>query len=151
MAQTTTSPSRSPCPELLARLRVAVRHGRAIAAVVDDNSIEVGSLQIDVAAHEAMVDGHALLLPRKEFALLVLFARNAGKVLTHRTVVTQVWGGGDEHNTQPMRTHIALLRKKLTHYAGTPLLVTEPGVGYRLIDTREAEAADMGNQSAAAI
>src|SRR6202022_803680 len=79
-------------PELLARVRVAVRHRRALAAIVDHQYIEVGSLRIDVAGHTATIEGEELELRRKLFALLVVLARNAGSVMTHRTLVDQVWG-----------------------------------------------------------
>ncbi len=120
-------------PELLARVRVAVRHRRALAAIVDHQYIEVGSLRIDVAGHTATIEGEELELRRKLFALLVVLARNAGSVMTHRTLVEQVWGSGSESNTQPLRTHITVLRKKLGNRPGTPRLVTEAGVGYRLL------------------
>jgi len=120
-------------PELFARLRVATRHRRALAAIVDQHQIEVGSLRIDIAAHVATLAGVELELPRKEFALLVLLARNAGSVMTHRTLVTHVWGIGDEHNTQALRTHITKLRKKLGTAPDAPILRTEAAIGYRLL------------------
>jgi two-component system, OmpR family, KDP operon response regulator KdpE len=120
-------------PELLARVRVAARHRRALAAIVDHQYIEVGSLRIDVAGHTATIEGEELELRRKLFALLVLLARNAGSVMTHRTLVEQIWGSGSESNTQPLRTHVTMLRKKLGSRPGTPRLVTEAGIGYRLL------------------
>jgi two-component system KDP operon response regulator KdpE len=120
-------------PELLARVRVAARHRRALGAIVDHHQIEVGALRIDVAAHVATLGGEELDLPRKEFALLVLLARNAGSVMTHRTLVTQVWGSGDESNTQALRTHITKLRKKLATAPRAPVLRTEAAIGYRLL------------------
>src|SRR5262245_33787663 len=73
-------------PELLARVRVAVRHRRAIGQVVDPEHLVVGPLQIDVGAHAATVGAAALHCTPQEFSLLLLLARNAGKVLTHRTL-----------------------------------------------------------------
>ena len=64
-------------------------------------------------------------------ALLLLLARNAGKVLTHRTILDQVWGPAQAMDT--LRTHVSLLRRKLGEGPGVPRLVTEPGVGYRLL------------------
>ena len=120
-------------PDLLARVRVAARHRRALAAVVDHHYLEVGSLRIDVAAHVAVLDDEELELSPKAFALLVLLARNVGSVMTHRALVAQVWGSSSESNTQPLRTHVKLLRQKLGDRAGAPRLVSEAGVGYRLI------------------
>jgi two-component system KDP operon response regulator KdpE len=120
-------------PELLARVRVAARHRRALAAVVDHQYIEVGTLRIDIAAHVATLAGDELELTRKEFVLLVLLARNAGSVLTHRTLVSQVWGDSSASNTQTLRTHITKLRKKLGTTPGAPMLLTEAAIGYRLL------------------
>jgi two-component system KDP operon response regulator KdpE len=120
-------------PELLARLRVAVRHRRALAALVHEDELDVGTLHVDVAAHDAWIDGTHLDLARKEFALLTLLARNAGKVMTHGSLLEQVWGQRDSTDTQRLRTHIALLRKKLGEGPGRPRLVSEAGVGYRLL------------------
>ena len=76
-------------PELLARVRVAARHRKALAGLIDDDTIEVGSLRLDVAAHDAWLDGvHVDLTPR-QFALLTLLARNTGRVLTHRTLLRE--------------------------------------------------------------
>jgi len=121
-------------PELLARVRVAVRHRRALSAVVDADFLEVGDLRIDVAAHEARFGDEAVHLPRKEFALLVLLARNAGRVLTHATLLRHVWPDrqGDD-DTQVLRTHITVLRKKLGRAERRPRIVSEPGVGYRMV------------------
>ena len=121
-------------PELLARVRVAVRHRRALSAVVDADLLLVGDLRIDVAAHEAWLGEDEIHLPRKEFALLALLARNAGRVLTHATLLRQVWPErqGDD-DTQVLRTHVTVLRRKLGLGPLRPRIVSEPGVGYRLV------------------
>jgi two-component system, OmpR family, KDP operon response regulator KdpE len=118
-------------PELLARVRVALRHRRALASIIDDDVVAVGSLRIDTAGHVALLQDETLELRPKEFALLSLLARNAGKVLTHRVLLDQVWGPGQAMDT--LRTHISHLRRKLAGQPGAPTLVTEPGVGYRLL------------------
>ena len=123
-------------PELLARVRVALRHRRALASVVDDGPVWVGSLVIDRGDHVAAVDGRPLDLRPKEFALLLLLVRNAGKVLTHRTILDQVWG--PEQALDTLRTHVSQLRRKLAR-PPVPTLVTEPGVGYRLLDDPDAD------------
>jgi two-component system, OmpR family, KDP operon response regulator KdpE len=118
-------------PELLARLRVALRHGRAMAALVEDDLIQVGLLRIDLGARQAMVVDHVLDLTAKEFALLTLLARNPGRVLTHQRILEQVWEPDQSLNT--LRTHVSQLRRKLGDSPLTPKVVTAPGVGYQLL------------------
>lgn len=116
--------------ELLARVRVAIRHHRDVPDL-DDRPIAVGSLLLDQAAHEAHLAGQPLDTTRKEFALLVLLGRNSGRVLTHRTILTTVWGADQPLDT--LRTHVSNLRRKLGTGDGAPRIVTAPGVGYRLL------------------
>jgi len=118
--------------ELLARVRVALRHRRALAAVVPEEVIAVGTLEIDAAAHVVTLDGRPLELTPKEYALLVVLVRNVGKVLTHRTILDQVWGPDQPLDT--LRTHVSHLRRKLGDGPGAPHLRTAPGVGYRLLE-----------------
>jgi two-component system KDP operon response regulator KdpE len=120
-------------PELLARIRVALRHRRALipSAPGAPETIIVGTLIIDVDAHMALLDGAELRLTRKELAVLGLLARNAGRVLTHRAILDQVWGPDQSLDT--LRTHVTLLRRKLGTGPGTPRIMTAPGVGYRLL------------------
>ena len=118
-------------PELLARLRVALRHGRAMAALVDDDLLQVGLLRIDLGTHQAMLVDHVLDLTAKEYALLLLLARNPGRVLTHQRILEQVWEPDQTLNT--LRTHVSQLRRKLGDSALTPKVVTAPGVGYQLL------------------
>jgi two-component system KDP operon response regulator KdpE len=118
-------------PELLARLRVAERHRRLIDAVADDGVLEVGILRIDLQAHDSKLGGVPLELAPKEYALLVLLARNAGRVLTHRVILDQVWERAQSLDT--LRSHVRLLRRRLGEGPGVPQILTEPGVGYRLM------------------
>jgi len=127
-------------PELLARIRVALRHRKA-AGVVDRTVLEVGDLRIDVAQHRVTVAGEEVDLRPKEFALLTLLARHAGRVLTHRAILEQVWGPDAERDTQHLRVYAAMLRKKLEDDPAHPRLVTEPGVGYRLVDPDDTTTA----------
>ena len=122
-------------PELLARVRVALRHRQVLAAIADDRELAVGGLQIDVGGRQAMLHGRLLELTPKEFDLLALLARNAGHVLTHRTILDQVWDR--EQSVTTLRTHINQLRNKLGDGAQL-LIVTEPGVGYRLVEAELA-------------
>lgn len=121
--------------ELLARMRVALRHAQREAGAPADPVLAIGALRIDVARHEAAVEGRALQLTPIEWKLLVLLARNAGRVLTHRQILREVWGPGEGHQTHTVRVHMASLRKKLEADPAQPRwLLTEPGVGYRLRD-----------------
>lgn len=123
--------------ELLARVRVGVRHRALLAAVVDAQDLVVGDVVVDTGAHAATAAGEELTLTRKEFGLLALLARNPGRLLSHRTILDQVWGpeGG---TTESLRVHVTNLRKKLGDGADRPQIVTEPGVGYRLVALGEA-------------
>jgi two-component system KDP operon response regulator KdpE len=118
--------------ELLARLRVALRHAQATPA--GDPVLEAGPLRVDLARHEVTVDGREVRLTPTEFKLLALLARHAGKVLTHRQILKDVWGP-NASEAHWVRVHMAELRKKVEADPARPrLLVTEPGVGYRLRD-----------------
>ena len=125
-------------PELLARLRVALRHRARTGAAGDDAAdppvLEVGDLRIDVPHHTVEVAGRRLELTPKEFGFLALLARHAGKVLTHRMILQQVWGPEYGTESEYLRVYASQLRKKLAEDPSRPRLVTEPGVGYRLID-----------------
>lgn len=123
--------------ELMARVRVALRHARA-AAGTPSPIIDIGPLHLDLAGHVARLDGAELKLTPTEWRLLVLLAQHAGKVLTHRQILKDVWGPNHVDHTHYVRVYMAELRKKLEPDPTRPrLLVTEPGVGYRL---REPES-----------
>ena len=130
-------------PELLARVRVALRHRRA-AGLVDRTVIDVGDLRIDLARREVSVGGRDVELAPKEFALLALLARHAGRVLTHRAILEDVWGPDAIRETQHLRVYAGMLRKKLGDDPSRPRLVTAPGVGYRLVDPDEPPDDDGG-------
>jgi two-component system KDP operon response regulator KdpE len=120
--------------ELLARLRVALRHARAVAAP-DGHLLEVGPLRMDLERHEAKVEGREVRLTPIEWRLLALLARHAGKVLTHAQILREVWGPNASSQTHYVRVYMAELRKKLEVDPSRPrLLLTEPGIGYRLAD-----------------
>jgi two-component system KDP operon response regulator KdpE len=119
-------------PELLARVRVALRHRQSSAALLDEDVTRVGGVVIDQAAHQVFVGDHPIDLSRKEHALLVLLARNPGKLLTHRRLLELVWGGAQGLDT--LRTHVSTLRRKLGAVPGAGVsIVSDPGVGYRLL------------------
>ena len=124
--------------ELLARIRVALRHAQGIANP-NDAALELPGLEIDLARREVRVDGREIRLTPIEFKILALLARNAGRVLTHRQILTEVWGPGHTGENHNVRVHVALLRKKVELDPTRPQrLMTESGVGYRLRD-REPE------------
>src|ERR1700742_5400060 len=94
-------------------------------------TITTGDLTIDLAARTVTVAGEEVRLTPTEFGLLALLARNRGRLMTHRDLLTGVWGAGYEHDTQVLRVHIANLRRKLGSGA-SDYIRTDTGVGYRL-------------------
>jgi two-component system KDP operon response regulator KdpE len=120
--------------ELLARIRVALRHSRQ-AAGAPDPVVEIGPLRIDFARREVTFRGRDVHLTPIEYRLLAVLAQNAGRVLTHGQLLRDVWGQGHADQAQYLRVYMAQLRRKVeTDPARPKLLVTEPGVGYRLRD-----------------
>ena len=119
--------------ELLARIRVALRHSAEVAGSATEPVVEVGPLRMDFALREVTVDGVPIHLSPNEYGLLTALVRNAGKVLTHRQLLHEVWGGVPAAQPAYLRVYMASLRKKLEPDPARPrLLITEPGVGYRL-------------------
>jgi len=118
--------------ELLARMRVALRHaGRGAAA--DEPVIVIGGLQVDLAARRVAVEAREIRLTRTEYRLLALLARHAGKVLTHRQLLKEVWGPGAVDQTHYLRVYMGQLRHKIEADPAQPrYFLTETGVGYRL-------------------
>lgn len=120
--------------ELLARLRVALRH-RKRAGLPAAPLLHVGPIVLDDARHEVRVRGALVRLTPIEYRLLLLLARNAGRVLTHRQILREVWGPNAASETQYLRVYMAHLRRKIELVPARPqLLLNEPGVGYRLRD-----------------
>jgi two-component system, OmpR family, KDP operon response regulator KdpE len=114
--------------ELIARLNAALRRAGDAA---DDPAISADGLEIDLAAHTVRRDGEEVHLTPIEFRLLATLARNRGRLMTHRALLTEVWGPGWEEDTQTLRTHIANLRRKIEPAGGPRYIRTDPGVGYR--------------------
>ncbi|HWT95524.1 MAG TPA: response regulator transcription factor [Solirubrobacteraceae bacterium] len=112
--------------ELVARLRAALRRAAPERA---DPVLRADALELDLAAHEARVAGTVVHLTPIEFRLLTTLMRNRGRLLTHRTILTEVWGLAYADDVATLRTHLANLRRKLGPTA--TLIRTEPGVGYR--------------------
>ena len=119
--------------ELLARIRVALRRGAGPAGAGPEPVVETGPLKVDLANREVYLDGVPVHLSPNEYGLLAALVRNAGKVLTHQQLLQEVWGGMPAAQSTYLRVYMASLRKKLEPDPGRPrLLLTEPGVGYRL-------------------
>ena len=117
--------------ELLARLRAALRHRIHQAGQI--SVLRAGPLTVDVPAHRVLLDGKEIRLTPREFGLLALLAQNAGKVVTHKQLLTAVWGPAHTDDTQYLRVYVGQLREKIEIDQNDPKLIrTEPGVGYRL-------------------
>ncbi|OGV71564.1 MAG: DNA-binding response regulator [Lentisphaerae bacterium RIFOXYB12_FULL_65_16] len=117
--------------ELLARLRVALRHAQPASETV---IFRTGDLEVDLSARRVTVKGQEVRLTATEYALLRLLVRHAGKVLTHRQILREVWGPTCVGRTHYLRVYMANLREKLEVVPSEPeIFITEPGVGYRLI------------------
>ena len=120
--------------ELLARVRVVLRH----LAIANHDSgepvFEIDQLRVDMSAREVSIGGRQVHLTRNEFKLLSVLLKNAGKVLTHRQLLKEVWGPTASDETHYLRVYMNQLRQKIETNAARPQhLMTEPGVGYRLI------------------
>jgi two-component system KDP operon response regulator KdpE len=120
--------------ELLARIRVALRRRRA-PGVAPVSAIEIGSFSMDLVRRIVKVNGQEVHLTPIEYRLLALLAQNAGRMLTHAQILKDVWGPGHTQQTHYLRVFMAQLRRKVEVEPARPrLLITEPGVGYRLRD-----------------
>jgi two-component system KDP operon response regulator KdpE len=125
--------------ELLARVRVQMRRMMALAGEVQDELIVLGDFRIDLERHQVMVREVEVHLTPKEFDLMVYFARNADRVLTHKTLLRAVWGTAGLDQPEYLRVLIAQLRKKIEPVGGEPkYIVSEPWVGYRLSPSGDA-------------
>jgi two-component system KDP operon response regulator KdpE len=122
--------------ELMARLRTALRHAAQSAGEVA--KVVSGDLNIDIAAHLVTRAGKPIKLTPKEFELLAILARNAERVVTHRQILTAVWGPAHTEDLQYLRVFVGQLRQKLNGGPDEPELIqTEAGIGYRLVSRSE--------------
>jgi two-component system KDP operon response regulator KdpE len=120
--------------ELLARVRVALRHAARAAAGAGSPTFEVADLRVDLATRRVSVGGRDVHLTRTEYQLLATLVRHAGTVVTHRQILREVWGSASGHETHTVRVHMAALRRKIEADPARPkVLLTEQGVGYRLV------------------
>ncbi len=114
--------------ELVARLQAALRR----ASPSEEPRIEADGLEVDLAARTVRRDGEPVHLTPIEFDLLRVLTRNRGRLMTHRSLLVEVWGPGYADDVQALRTHIARLRAKIEPDGPVPrYIVTDPGVGYR--------------------
>jgi two-component system KDP operon response regulator KdpE len=115
--------------ELLARVRAHLRR----APERETAAIKVGEFVVDSNAHSITLQGKPVHLTPKEFDLLLHLARHAGKVITHRALLTAVWGAQSAHQPEYLRVFVGQLRKKLESETGMQYIQTEPWVGYRFV------------------
>jgi len=116
--------------ELLARVKTALRHRPSVHG---EAVYTVGTLTVDLASRIVKKSGEIIKLTALEYSLLALFARNAGRVLTHRYILEQIWGPSYAEETQYTRVYVGQLRKKIEDDHTKPkILLTESGIGYRL-------------------
>jgi two-component system KDP operon response regulator KdpE len=119
--------------ELLARVRVALRH-RSKVAGMKTSTISVGSLAIDLANHLVTRNGEMVKLTATEYKLLSYLAGNAGRVLTHQSILNHVWGYSEGSQMEYLRVYIRQLRQKIEEDPRNPqLILTESGIGYRFM------------------
>ncbi|MEF2071647.1 response regulator transcription factor [Consotaella aegiceratis] len=120
--------------ELLARIRVLLRsrpEGMVSSATAE---LRIGGLTVNAATHEVSLDGQAIRLTRKEFELLNYLAAHAGRIVTHRMLLTELWGPAHADDVQYLRVFIGRLRGKLGDDPTSPrFILNEPGVGYRFL------------------
>ena len=124
--------------ELLARIRASLRHARRQGGVAERWSN--AGIVVDLADRRVSAEGKPVQLSRREYDLLSLLVRSAGRVMTHRQVLTAIWGPAHAGDVQYLRVYVGQLRAKLGA-AGPRLIATEPGVGYRLLDDSEGPGA----------
>jgi two-component system KDP operon response regulator KdpE len=119
--------------ELLARIRVARRHADARGLAPSDAVFRAGRLEVDAARRRVLIGDREVRLTPTEYKLLLTLVRHAGMVLTHQQLLKEVWGAGRAGQTQYLHVYMGHLRSKLEEDPARPrLLITEPGVGYRL-------------------
>ena len=119
--------------ELLARIRVALRHATAAGGGELPDVLEVGPIRVDRPRHEVSVDGAVVHLTPIEFKILVELVRQPGRVITHRQLARAVWGASSADQSHTLRVHVAALRRKIERDPARPeWLQTEAGVGYRM-------------------
>lgn len=120
-------------PVLLARLRVAMRHHAAAAALAEDEILEAGDVRLHLGAHEVMVGGDLVDMPARQFSMLAVLMRNQGRVVTY-SILARALGAdeSDPDERNAWRVNVSKLRKLIGEGPGRPVIRTEFNVGYRL-------------------
>lgn len=119
--------------ELMARIRAALRH--RMREKGETPLLRLGEVEIDIPRHKVTRGAEEIRLTPREFDLLAFLVRHAGKVLTHRHILREVWGPAHERDTHYLRVYVGQLRTKIEADPSNPaLILTEPGVGYRVAD-----------------
>ncbi len=124
-------------PELLARIRVALRHAERVIGSSEEikDEFRLDELEINYAKRQIFLKGEELHLTPIEYKLLVLLSQNAGKVLTHKHIQKEVWGAYAVEDTRSLRVFMANIRRKIERDPAQPrYIITEVGVGYRMVD-----------------
>lgn len=129
--------------ELLARIRTAIRHSSkkddSFANNLNENSYHSGNLKICYETRRISVGDTEIHLTQNEYKIIYLLSRNAGKVLTHRFIISNVWGNGMTNDNKILRVNMANIRKKLNENSNAPeFIFTEAGIGYRMAEADEA-------------
>jgi two-component system KDP operon response regulator KdpE len=120
--------------ELMARMRTALRH--RMQRQGETAILKLGDLEIDNVRYRVTRAGSEIKLTPKEFELLSFLARHSGKVLTHRQILTAVWGVAHAQDTQYLRVYVGHLRQKIEDHPEEPkVIITEPGIGYRISES----------------
>ncbi len=120
--------------ELLARIRAALRHGQRMAEG-EKSVYNIGGLQVDTERRVVRVDGREVHLTQIEYKIVTLLCRNAGKVITHDTMIREIWGPFSNCDTQLLRVNMANIRRKIEKDPAMPeYILTEIGVGYRMVE-----------------
>lgn len=121
--------------ELLARIRVAIRHMYKLGVKSAQSLFQVYKLKIDYNKHLVFLDNEQIHMTPMEYKLLVLLSRNSGKVITTGTILKEIWGENYGSDTQALRALMASLRRKIEEIPAKPrYIITEVGIGYRLVD-----------------
>lgn len=127
--------------ELLARVRAVLRRRTEVQAPADDDVLVAAGIRLDVDRHTVEVDGRPTAFPLKEFELLELLLRNAGRVLTRGQIIDRVWGSDYVGDTKTLDVHVKRIRAKIEADPGSPTrLLTVRGLGYKIEDAGELEA-----------
>ena len=125
--------------ELLARMRAALRHQLQVHG--ERPVFRTGDLSVDLVRRIVKVGERDIKLAPKEYELLSFLARHAGRVVTHKQILTAVWGPAHAEDTQYLRVYVGQLRQKVEEHADDPrIILTEPGIGYRIAETAAPNA-----------